>query len=154
MSDKLLTSIIERLHDVDERLHDVDDGLYDFFEYIPGNDYINKLDVNSVLPLKSEDYKFVYITNSRNIDDYIIDNHLLILVNADGGGEGEGEYVERVFGAYPIIDAGYENFYVNIKDARFFKFNGCYQSYDGVTWDLPSDLVEVTPKIVQVIQYV
>lgn len=144
MSDELLNNIIKRLSD-----HCIDE----YFEYIPGNGYHNTFNIKAFIPLKNEGFVPAYVQNKRKLEQYIVDNHLLMIVDAEGGSEGEGEYVERIIGAYPIKGMNYEEFWLNIDDARFFRLNGCYQSYDGVTWDSPSDLVEVKPKIVEVIKY-
>lgn len=149
MTDKLREKLVEWLETAP-------DGIGELLEDIPGNDWVyNKFNAKEVSPLKDTDSTWVSLSSPKDTQEYIMYNHLLVLVNAKGGGEGDGEYVERVIGAYPIIDSNnFDSFKLNVKDARFFKINGCYQSYDGVTWDDASDLKEVTPKIVQVIQYV
>lgn len=148
MTATLREQIVEWLgSDVGEQLED-----------IPGNDwYANQLDIRELVHPKTG-LKSVTVYKVRDIDQAIIENHLLVLVNAVGGSEGEGETVERVIGAYPILSrmeyAHTEvTFDLDLDSARFFKINGCYQSYDGITWDDASDLKEVYPELVQVIRY-
>lgn len=141
------------LNNIIGHLSNFDGGVDEYLEYIPGNGYYNKFDVNQLLPFKNDPYTSVYIQQERNIEDYIVDNHLLVVVDSVGGSEGEGDYVRRIIGAYPITNTEYNEYWVNIDNARFFELTGFYTSYDGVTWDSPSEIVEVNPKLVQVIRY-
>ncbi len=68
------------------------------------------------------------------------------VVEAVGGGEGGGEYVERIIG-------------IRKKDAAcdshesFVKMTGCYYSNDGIYWDEGDGITRVYPREVMVIQY-
>lgn len=63
------------------------------------------------------------------------------LVNKEGGYEGEGEYVERVFEILYKLDS-----------LGFVKLTGFYNSYDGTEYD--DEIIQVYPKQVIVTQYV
>lgn len=66
-------------------------------------------------------------------------------VESEGGGEGGGEYVGRVFGIFkPIGESDDEGV------AYFFK-SGTYNSYEGTEWD--PDLSVVYPQQVVVTRY-
>ncbi len=73
----------------------------------------------------------------------IIDDctYSLSLVNFEGGCEGGGEYVERVIRVWNGETLGY------------VMINGYYMSYDGTTYDDPSEFSIVEPHEVTVIQY-
>ena len=105
-----------------------------------------------LVPIKNTGTKEVEFTKYFN-HSCIIDGHLFACVKSVGGNEGDGEYVERIVGAYPIVERNDTGVKVDIDSAVFFKLNGFYVSYDGVTWDSPHDIVEVKPKLVQVIKY-
>jgi len=62
------------------------------------------------------------------------------LVHRVGGGEGQGEYAERV----------YEH--DNDGEMIYFKITGFYSSYDGTDWD--SDIQRVTPQEKTITVYV
>lgn len=143
----------ELRNNIIERIENYEDGTSEYLGYIPGSGYYNKFDVNQLLPFKNDPYASIYIQMKRNIEDYIVDKHLLVVVDSTGGSEGEGDYVERIIGAYPIYNVANEEYWINVNEAKFFKLNGFYASYDGVTWDSPHDIVEVKPKLVQVIKY-
>lgn len=89
------------------------------------------------------------------------DNHLICIVQSEGGGEGEGEFVSRVFGVFKIISHTYyegcrEKFTVTVDydSGQFCELNGSYYSYDGTTYDNLSDMRNVHPKIVPTIVFV
>lgn len=70
------------------------------------------------------------------------DSYCLKLVHSVGGGEGEGELVERVIKVSTHRDV-----------LGYVQINGYYMSYDGTTWDDPSEFEIVYPKEVVVVQY-
>jgi hypothetical protein len=54
----------------------------------------------------------------------LFDNMSIKLVHGQGGDEGDGEYVERVFG-----------FFVGEEPISYARCTGYYESYHGTTWD-------------------
>lgn len=59
---------------------------------------------------------------------------------SEGGGEGEGEYVKRVF-----------SFNLPGAESVYLVVNGCYYSYDGTHWD--AEFTRVYPREVLVTRY-
>jgi hypothetical protein len=82
--------------------------------------------------------------NFDDLEDVIVDAEFcgvtVELVHDEGGGEGGGEYVERV---YALILNGVQTSYV--------RQTGSYCSYDGTHWD--EELQQVFPHEVMVIKY-
>lgn len=68
--------------------------------------------------------------------------HYLLIVDETGGGEGGGEYVERIIGIHTGDKAC----------TSFVQFTGCYYSNDGTYWD-DDQIKRVYPREVTVIQY-
>lgn len=68
-------------------------------------------------------------------------NHTLEVVESEGGHEGEGEYVCRV---YAVVNAKGES-------VLYVRQTGFYESYNGTEWD--DTLVQVYPREVMVTQY-
>lgn len=83
----------------------------------------------------------------------IIDGHLFACVKSVGGNEGDGEYAERIVGAYPIVERNDVGVKVDIDTAVFFKFTGFYNSYEGIDFDSQHDATVVTPRIIEVVDY-
>lgn len=83
----------------------------------------------------------------------IIDGHLFACVKPVGWDECEGEYVERIVGAYPIVERNHNGVKVDIDSAVFFKFTGFYNSYEGIDFDSEYDATVVTPRIIEVVDY-
>lgn len=65
------------------------------------------------------------------------------LVYSEGGGEGEGDHVERVF-AIKNVDGSI---------ISHFRLTGFYSSNYGTEWDEPSEVERVYPRQVMVTQY-
>lgn len=87
---------------------------------------------------------FKQLANGKNFDYRFkpieIENHELEEVDGEGGDEGEGEYVERVYAIRK-----------NTKHLAYIRVTGCYISYDGTTWD--SEYKQVFPHQVTRIEY-
>lgn len=112
-----------------------------------------------LLPLneKAEDEVTVEVSGSSwfPVKYCMHDGYFICIVQSEGGGEGEGEYVSRVFGVFKIINHTFyegctENFKVTVdySSGQFCELNGSYYSYDGTTWDDITNMVNVKPKIV------
>lgn len=59
------------------------------------------------------------------------------VISSEGGSEGEGEHVERIFAVVNMTQR---------KVMGYVKVGGYYASYDGTTWDEECDWSQVTPK--------
>lgn len=87
-------------------------------------------------------------------DRLIHDNKIMLVVYSEGGGEGEGETVVRVFGIFDILSQDGKKFSLSLEDATYFKLGGWYASYEGTTYDSFDDMVAVTPVEKSIIAYV
>lgn len=87
-------------------------------------------------------------------DRLIHDNKIMLVVYSEGGGEGDGETVVRVFGIFDILSQDGKKFSLSLEDATYFKLGGWYESYDGTTYDSVDDIVSVTPVEKSIIAYV
>lgn len=78
------------------------------------------------------------------IDDALLkvedDTYLFITVHSVGGGEGEGEHVERVVAVIKRT-SGSEGILMG-----YVKLGGYYDSYNGVEWDREDEWEVVTPE--------
>ena len=88
------------------------------------------------------------------------DGKYICIVHGEGGGEGGGEHVSRVFGVFDIIshthiDGVEEEFTVTVdyNSGKFCELTGYYYSYDGTTWNDALDIQDVTPKLVSVVRF-
>lgn len=87
-------------------------------------------------------------------DRLIHDNKIMLVVYSEGGNEGEGETVVRVFGIFDILSQDGKKFSLSLEDATYFKLGGWYASYEGTTYDSLDDMVAVTPVEKSIIAYV
>lgn len=78
---------------------------------------------------------FAYCFKPNEIEDFELE-----LICGKGGGEGEGEYVDQV---YAIRQ--------NTKHRAYIRVTGCYDSYNGTTWD--SEYKQVFPHQVTRTEY-
>jgi len=75
---------------------------------------------------------------AKDTQDFLTANNLSIVLS-EGGHEGDGEHVERVFK------------YNGETEDTFFRISGFYSSYEGTEWD--EDIVQVYPHEVTITVY-
>jgi hypothetical protein len=75
-------------------------------------------------------------------DETTVDGFHLTLVDSEGGGEGEGEYVERTWKFTHPDEPDFE---------MYVELQGRYDSYEGTEWD--DEIYMVKPVEVLVTQY-
>lgn len=80
-----------------------------------------------------------------------VDGYYLCVVNSIGGGEGGGEYVERIVAAYKLIEATDDMVVFDTSDASFCKLTGFYCSHEGIDWD--EDLETVSPSLKTIVEF-
>lgn len=78
----------------------------------------------------------------EELDGDVVQGVKLDLVHSEGGGEGGGEYVERV---YALIE------HSTGETLSFVRQTGSYYSHDGIYWD--GELEQVFPHQVMVTEY-
>lgn len=86
-----------------------------------------------------------------NASHATVDGYYLCVVNSIGGGDGGGEYVERIIAAYKLIEVSDDMVVFDTSDASFCKLTGFYCSHEGIDWD--EGLETVSPSLKTIVEF-
>jgi hypothetical protein len=135
----------KKLHDLNESPADLKQDAADVAAALEDNNLVKAVDIflHRVLGRELDSYSAYdgYNMQYSVSEDDVVGGLTMKLVHAHGGGEGEGEHVERVF---QVNHPSFER-------PRYVEITGFYDSYNGTEWD--NNMYEVYPRQVMVTQY-
>ena len=82
-----------------------------------------------------------------------VKGHVGVIVEAEGGYEGEGEHVSRVVAVFKVLEEDGDRLTLDNANRKLGCMFGYYNSYEGTEWDTLDYIQDIVASPVTIVQY-